>query len=159
MHTNQDDEFMQLAIKLSSQGMDSDTGGPFGAVITKEGQIIATGINKVVSTGDPTAHAEIIAIQNACKALGTYNLDGCVLYTSCEPCPMCLGAIYWAHIGTVYYANTREDAANIDFDDSYIYEELSKPMAERKTTFVQLGQAEALQVFHDWKEKLDKVVY
>lgn len=155
----QDREFMKQAIELSRQGMDGNIGGPFGAVIVKDDQVIATGNNAVTSTNDPTAHAEVTAIRTACQKLSTYDLSDCTLYTSCEPCPMCLGAIYWARIKTVYYANTREDAADIGFDDSYIYDELSKPMSERTITFTRLGQDEARQVFHAWSTKSDKTPY
>lgn len=151
--------FMQQAIALSKQGMDNDAGGPFGAIIVKDGQIVATGFNTTTSTNNPTAHAEINAIRAACAVLNAYDLSDCTLYASCEPCPMCLGAIYWAHIPTVYYAGTREDAAAIGFDDSHIYQELTKPMPDREATFTQLSQAEAKEVFEAWNKKPDKTPY
>jgi len=151
--------FMQRAIELSAIGMQSDKGGPFGCVIVKDGQIIAEGYNQVTSTNDPTAHAEVVAIRNACEQLKSFQLDGCELYTSCEPCPMCLGAIYWARPEKVYYANTREDAANIGFDDSFIYDELTAEIKDRKIPMLPLGRAEARSVFEAWKNKTDKTEY
>lgn len=153
------DKFMRLAIELSKQSGDGDAGGPFGAVIIKGSEVIATGTNNVVGTNNPTAHAEITAIEVACQKLSTYDLSDCILYTSCEPCPMCLGAIYWARIKTVYYANARDDAADIGFDDSYIYNEFARPMPERQVAFVQLAHDEARQVFRDWKAKPGRVSY
>ena len=150
---------MAAAIKISQQGMQSNEGGPFGAVVVKDGEIVGRGNNQVTSTNDPTGHAEVVAIRDACKNLNTFQLDGCELYTSCEPCPMCLGAIYWARPDKVYYANTREDAAAIGFDDEFIYEELKKPISERKIKFEQLDREEALKVFKAWDEKEDKVMY
>lgn len=151
--------FMQRAIELSAIGMQSDKGGPFGCVIVKDGKIIAEGYNQVTSTNDPTAHAEVVAIRNACEQLKSFQLDGCELYTSCEPCPMCLGAIYWARPEKVYYANTREDAANIGFDDSFIYDELTAEIKDRKIPMLPLGRAEARTVFEAWKNKTDKTEY
>jgi guanine deaminase len=151
--------FMQRAIELSAIGMQSDKGGPFGCVIVKDGKIIAEGYNQVTSTNDPTAHAEVVAIRNACEHLKSFQLDGCELYTSCEPCPMCLGAIYWARPEKVYYANTREDAANIGFDDSFIYDELTVEIKDRKIPMIPLGRAEARSVFEAWKNKTDKTEY
>lgn len=152
-------EFMRRAIVLARQSGSDSAGGPFGAVIVKNHDIVATGINRVVGTNNPTAHAEITAIEEACQVLKTYDLSGCVLYTSCEPCPMCLGAIYWARIRTVYYASTRDDAAGIGFDDAHIYKELALPMNERETAFVQLLQDEAQTVFQDWQSKPDRAQY
>lgn len=151
--------FMQRAIELSQQGMDSGVGGPFGCVIVKDGIIVGEGSNAVTSSNDPTAHAEVVAIRNACKNLGTFQLDGCILYTSCEPCPMCLGAIYWARPDKVYYANTREDAADIGFDDDFIYQEIHVPFAARKIPFEQIARNASLKVFHAWKSKNDKTLY
>ncbi len=156
---NEQEQFMQAAIELSLQGPRENKGGPFGAVVVKDGKIVGRGSNQVTSSQDPTAHAEIVAIRDACKNLNSFQLDGCEIYTSCEPCPMCLGAIYWARPDKVYYANTREDAANIDFDDSMIYEELTKDFDQRKIPFVQLGRAEALKAFVEWKQKGDKTLY
>ena len=156
----QDNEyFMRKAIDLSLSGMDSDEGGPFGAVIVKSGEIIAQGNNEVTSKNDPTLHAEIVAIRNACDKLNTYDLSGCTLYTSCEPCPMCLGAVYWARLDKMFYANTKEDAARIGFDDEFIYRELDLNKNERKLTAVQLLHAEASQVFDKWLKKADRVEY
>ncbi len=146
-----DEKFMQMAIELSEKNIKQGTGGPFGAVIVKNGEIIASSANRVVPENDPTAHAEVSAIRLACKKLGTYNLEGCEIYTSCEPCPMCLGAIYWAHIDKIYYANTKTDAADIGFDDHFIYDELESDMQNRKVPFIQLMRNEALAVFKLWK--------
>jgi len=150
---------MQAAIARSKQGMEANEGGPFGAVIVKDGAVIARANNQVISTNDPTAHAEIQAIRAACEALGTFQLTGCTLYTSCEPCPMCLGAIYWARPDKVFYANTREDAAAIDFDDNLIYEELDKPLGQRRIPFEQISRKEAIEVFRLWTEKMDRTAY
>lgn len=153
------EKFMQAAIELSLQGQRQHKGGPFGAIVVKNGKIVGRGSNEVTSSMDPTAHAEVVAIRDACRNLNSFQLDGCELYTSCEPCPMCLGAIYWARPERVYYANTREDAANIDFDDSMIYEELKKDFSERKIPFIQLGREDALKAFKEWQEKGDKTLY
>lgn len=155
----QDSKFMRHAIELARAGMASNAGGPFGAVIVHDGAIIGEGNNSVTSTNDPTAHAEIIAIREACKALGNFQLDGCTIYTSCEPCPMCLGAIYWARPERVVYACTREDAANIGFDDDFIYSELKKANEDREMVMESLMRGEALEVFRAWAEKPDKVEY
>ena len=151
--------FMSKAIELAKKGVDSNAGGPFGAVIVKNGEIIAEGYNSVTSKNDPTAHAEVVAIRNACKKLNSFQLEDCIIYTSCEPCPMCLGAIYWARPKKVYYACTREDAANIDFDDQFIYNEISKEINGRKIPFINLLRKEASLVFNNWKEKEDKIEY
>ncbi len=151
--------FMLEAVKLSHDGMNRNDGGPFGCVIVKDGEIVGRGNNKVISTNDPTAHAEVMAIRDACKKLATFQLDGCEIYTSCEPCPMCMGAIYWARPAKVYYANTREDAANIGFDDSMIYEELTAPLHERKILLESIGREEAIKVFEAWVTKNDKTAY
>ncbi|RFZ95847.1 nucleoside deaminase [Mucilaginibacter conchicola] len=152
-------KFMQMAIELSRYNVENAQGGPFGAVVVKDGEVVARSANRVVPTNDPTAHAEVAAIRLACQELGTFNLDGCVIYTSCEPCPMCLGAIYWARINKVYYANTKKDAADIGFDDHFIYDELELPMANRKLPFEQMMRGEALQVFDQWRETTNKTDY
>ena len=150
---------MREAIRLSISNMQAGHGGPFGAVVVKDGQIIARGFNQVTSTHDPTCHAEVDAIRKACKELGTFQLDGCDLYTSCEPCPMCLGAIYWARPARVFYGNTKADAAAIGFDDQFIYEELSRPMSVRKLLMTQLLHDEALAGFQAWTELDGKTKY
>lgn len=152
-------EFMQEAIRLSMDGPIKGEGGPFGCVIVKDGKIVGRGNNQVIATNDPTAHAEVVAIRDACKNLGTFQLDGCEVYTSCEPCPMCLGAIYWARPDKVYYANTREDAANIGFDDDFIYREIPLRMSERQIPMLPLGREQALRVFKYWEENGDKSLY
>ena len=151
-------KFMERAIELSIESVNNN-GGPFSSVIIKEGKIIAEGSNKVTSTNDPTAHGEIVAIRQACKKLNDFNLMGCELYSTCEPCPMCLSAIYWAHIDKIYYANTRNDAQKIDFDDSLIYSELLKNVKKRKIPMVQMMRDEALKAFELWDKKTDKVKY
>ena len=151
-------KFMTRAIELSIESVNTD-GGPFGSVIVKDEKIIAEGFNKVTSTNDPTAHGEIVAIRKACKSLNNFNLSGCELYSTCEPCPMCLSAIYWAHIEKVYYANTRDDAKKIDFDDSLIYSELLKNVKIRKIPMAQMMREEALKAFELWNKKTDKVKY
>ena len=152
-------KFMAEAIKLSLKIMRANKGGPFGAVVVKGDVIIARGFNRVTSTNDPTAHAEVVAIRKACQKLKTFQLTGCELYTSCEPCPMCLGAIYWAKLDKVYYANTEKDAARIGFDDHFIYQELERPLDKRKLPIKQMMRKEALQVFREWEGKTDKVQY
>lgn len=152
-------EFMRTAIKLSIENVEKGKGGPFGAVIVKDGKIIATGVNEVTSSNDPTAHAEVLAIRRACASLKTYQLDGCELYVSCEPCPMCLGAIYWARPDKIYFANSKEDAAQINFDDKFIYEEISRPMSERKLFTKQMLREEALEAFDKWAKSMDKIEY
>ena len=151
-------KFMMRAIELSIKSVNVG-GGPFGSVIVKGEKIIAEGSNKVTSTNDPTAHGEIVAIRQACKNLNHFNLSGCELYSTCEPCPMCLSAIYWAHIDKVYYANTRDDAKKIDFDDSLIYSELLKNVKIRKIPMAQMMREEALKAFELWNKKTDKVKY
>ena len=150
---------MREAIRLSLVKMRGNCGGPFGAVVVRAGKIVGRGWNRVTSTNDPTAHAEVTAIRDACKKLKTFQLDNCELYTSCEPCPMCLAAIYWARLPIVYYANTQADAAKIRFDDRLIYRELARPLARRKIPMRQMLRAEALEVFAEWKNKADKVAY
>ena len=151
-------KFMLRAIELSIQSAKTK-GGPFGCVIVKDNKIIAEGFNQVTSNNDPTAHAEIVAIRNACKELNDFNLSECVLYTSCEPCPMCLSAIYWSHVDNIYYANTRMDAKDIDFDDSFIYSEVKKDISERKIKMIQINRDEALEAFKIWQNKEDKIKY
>lgn len=150
---------MRMAIALSEQNVLNSLGGPFGAVIVKDGKLVAKSANKVTSNNDPTAHAEVSAIRLACKKLKTFDLSGCVVYTSCEPCPMCLGAIYWARIDTIYYANTKTDAANINFDDKFIYDELALPMEQRQLPIKQLLRDEALQAFKLWDQSVMKTSY
>lgn len=154
-----EEEFMKEAISLSSFGMKDNKGGPFGCVIVKNNLIIGRGYNQVTGTNDPTAHAEIVAIRDACKNLNTFQLEDCEIYTSCEPCPMCLGAIYWARPKVIYYANTRNDAANIGFDDSMIYDEMNIPLNKRKIQVINLGREDAQKVFEEWINKKDKTVY
>ncbi|HVW97735.1 MAG TPA: nucleoside deaminase [Mucilaginibacter sp.] len=146
------EKFMRMAIALSDENIKQHVGGPFGAVVVKNGEVVASSANRVIPDNDPTAHAEVSAIRLACKALGTYNLSGCEIYTSCEPCPMCLGAIYWARIDKIYYANTKDDAAAIGFDDHFIYTEIESDMDKRQVPFVQLLRDEALPVFKHWQE-------
>ncbi len=152
-------KFMREAIRLSLSKMRDDHGGPFGAVVVRKDKIIGRGWNRVTSTNDPTAHAEILAIRDACKRLKTFRLDDCELYTSCEPCPMCLSAIYWARFKKVFYANTRKDAAKIKFDDDLIYREVSRPITRRKIPMKQLLRKEALKAFAEWNDKPDKIRY
>ena len=150
---------MREAIRLSLAKMRANHGGPFGAVVVRRGKIVGRGWNQVTSTNDPTAHAEMVAIRDACRRLKTFILEDCVLYTSCEPCPMCLSAIYWARIRTVYYGNTRKDAQKIEFDDDLIYEEVATPIERRKIPMKQLLRLEALAAFKEWGNKADKVQY
>lgn len=154
-----EEDFMREAIRLSIENVESGKGGPFAAVIVKDGKIIATGVNEVTSTNDPTAHAEVVAIRNACKSLNSYQLDGCEIYCSCEPCPMCLGAIYWARTAKIYFANTKEDAAAIDFDDKFIYDEIDLSHSGRKLITQQLLREEALAAFEKWKASSIKKTY
>lgn len=152
------EELMREAIRLSEENVNNG-GGPFGAVIARDGEIVATGVNRVTASHDPTAHAEVNAIREACRRLGTFDLSGCEIYSSCEPCPMCLGAIYWAHIGKLYYGNNKTDAKNIGFDDSFIYEELELPRDRRRLPSEPLLSDEAVEAFRMWMEKDDKVEY
>ena len=151
--------FMARAIQLSIDSVHSGRGGPFGAIIVRNGQIIAEGVNQVTSTNDPTAHAEVLAIRQACAKLGMFELEDCELYTSCEPCPMCLGAIYWSRLSRLYFANTAEDAAKIGFDDSFIYSELKQPLSQRRIPAIQMMREEALAGFRAWAAKPDKTPY
>lgn len=152
------EELMRLAVSLACENV-KNGGGPFGAVITKDNNMVSMGVNRVTADDDPTAHAEINAIRIACRKLGTFNLSGCEIYTSCEPCPMCLGAIYWAHIDAVYYGCSKEDAAAADFDDSFIYHELSLSPANRAKVMQQLLPHEALEAFRLWDSIPDKKTY
>ena len=151
--------FMSEAIRLSLEKMQGNHGGPFGAVVVCDGQIISRGFNCVTSLNDPTGHAEIVAIRNACRELATFQLSDCQLFTSCEPCPMCLGAIYWARLQAVFYACTRDDAADIGFDDKFIYDEILQPPAQRRIPMVQMLREEALTAFRGWDSKQDKTPY
>ena len=151
-------DFMKRAIDLSIQNI-KNNGGPFGCVIVKDNNIIAEGVNRVTFNNDPTAHAEIVAIRNACNKLNTFNLEGCELYSSCEPCPMCLSAIYWSHVDKVYYGNSRDDAAKIQFDDKFIYDELSLKMTERKIPISQISREEAIKAFNLWENEENKIKY
>ena len=157
--TNDEQKFLEKAIELSRKGIENKEGGPFGCVIVKDGEIIGEGYNQVTANNDPTAHAEVVAIRNACKTLGSFQLTECDVYTSCEPCPMCLGAIYWARPRKVIYANTKEDAAAIDFDDRFIYDEIEKKDSERQIPFFHHPHPDALKVFRQWKESGTKTVY
>ena len=158
MITEQDKQFMREAIRLANESVERG-GGPFGAIIVKDGEIIAGKSNSVTIDNDPTAHAEVNTIREACQKLRTFDLSGCTIYTSCEPCPMCLGAIYWARIGKIFYGNTRKDARDIDFADDFIYEELELPLEKRTVPIKPLLRDEALKTFRLWTEKTDKVEY
>ena len=155
----QDRFFMKRAIELAEKGMKNNSGGPFGCVVVKDGDIIGEGYNSVTSTNDPTAHAEVLAIRSACLSLNSFQLKGCTIYSSCEPCPMCLGAIYWARPEKVYYACDREDAAIIEFDDQFIYDELGRQIGDRSIKFVKLLREDSLRVFNKWNDKEDKTLY
>ena len=159
MSIDQQKKFMREAIRLSMENVQSDNGGPFGTIIVKNGKIIATGVNEVTKSNDPTAHAEMIAIRNACEKLNSFQLDGCDIYCSCEPCPMCLGAIYWARPKSIYFANSKKDAAEINFDDNFIYQEIKLPIHERKLTITQLLRDEAQSVFLQWQKSQNKIEY
>jgi len=151
--------FMREAIRISILKMRANCGGPFGAVIVRRGKVVGRGWNQVTSTNDPTAHAEVTAIRDACRKLKTFQLDDCELYTSCEPCPMCLSAIYWARLRRVYYGNTRRDAAGIGFDDDFLYRQVALPLRRRTLPMKQLLHADALKAFAEWEEKPDKIPY
>ncbi|MBR4951409.1 MAG: nucleoside deaminase [Alistipes sp.] len=157
-YSAEDQKFMQMAIELSIENIDSG-GGPFGAIIVRNGELIATGANRVVPNNDPTAHAEVVAIRNACQKLQTFDLGGCTVYTSCEPCPMCLSALYWAGIERICYANTKRDAAAIEFDDSFIYDQLRLDYDHRSIHCEHFMRSEALAAFVKWQNKTDKVEY
>ena len=152
-------QFMLEAIRLSRIHMIKGDGGPFGAVVVKNGRIVGRGWNQVTSTNDPTAHAEVMAIRDACKKLKSYDLSKAVIYTSCEPCPMCLAAIYWARVSKIYYGNSRRDAANIQFDDDFLYKEISKPLLKRQVPIKQIYRKQALATFQLWAAKADKLSY
>jgi guanine deaminase len=157
--TERELQFMQVAVDLARQGMNSGVGGPFGCIIVKDDTIVGKGCNSVASLNDPTAHAEVVAIRDACRHLHTFQLTDCEIYTSCEPCPMCMGAIYWARPKKVYFGATRHDAADAGFDDSLIYKELTAPLHERIIEIVNLGREKAIKVFDEWIVKPDKVAY
>ncbi|MFI5132862.1 MAG: nucleoside deaminase [Chitinophagales bacterium] len=159
MLTEREKRFLERAIELSGLGMQSGSGGPFGCVVVMGNEIIGEGCNEVTSANDPTAHAEVVAIRSACKKLGTYQLTDCEIYTSCEPCPMCLGAIYWARPKRVIYANTRQDAAAIEFDDDFIYKEINTELADRKIPFVHSPHPRAKEIFDAWKKWEGKKKY
>lgn len=159
MENTEHEKFMRIAIRVSEGNVTKALGGPFGAVVVKDGKLIAKSANKVTTTLDPTAHAEVSAIRMACKKLKTFDLIGCVIYTSCEPCPMCLSAIYWAHIDKVYYANTKQDANSIGFDDQFIYDEIALPMNSRKLKIEQIMREEAQVAFRLWDESDMKINY
>ena len=152
------EKFMRLAIEKSLESVDNG-GGPFGAVIVRDDEVVAVASNSLTLDNDPTAHAEVNAIRTACKKLGTFDLSGCEIYASCEPCPMCLASIYWARIGKLYYANTQTDADKIGFSDNFIYEEFAKPESERSIKVVKMLRNEAIQAFENWKNKEDKTEY
>ena len=159
MITEKDKQFIKRAIELSEKGMDKNAGGPFGAVIVKDGKVIAEGFNEVTSSNDPTAHAEVVAIRRACENLGSFLLDDCIIYTSCEPCPMCLGAIYWSHIKAVFYSCTKEDAAEAGFDDHFIYEEIDKSLDKRNVKFINLHRKKGRAIFQKWEIKEERINY
>jgi guanine deaminase len=152
-------QFMREAVDLSRSNIKRGTGGPFAAVVVKDGETIARGTNRVTTSNDPTAHAEVIAIREACRVLHTFQLTGCDLYTSCEPCPMCLGAIYWARPDRVFFANTRDDAARIGFDDRFIYDEIQKPLPARKIPMIRMEDPDALAAFAEWTQAANKIHY
>ncbi|MCA9758385.1 MAG: nucleoside deaminase [Candidatus Eisenbacteria bacterium] len=154
-----EEQFMREAIRLSRDKMRKNQGGPFGAIVVHGSEIVGRGWNQVTSANDPTAHAEVTAIRKACKKLGTFHLNGCVLYTSCEPCPMCLAAAYWARIDRIYFAGTRKDAARAGFDDEFLYREISKPGSRRSLPMEQLLRKEAVEAFEEWRTKADKTPY
>jgi guanine deaminase len=151
--------FMRKAIALATENVVSGCGGPFGAVVVRDGEIVATGVNLVTSTNDPTAHAEVVAIRAACKSLGDFQLTGCVVYTSCEPCPMCLSALYWSRCDAIFYGNSAADAAAAGFDDSFLYEEVSRPVDQRKIPTRRLLGDEAIESFNAWRAQADKIEY
>ncbi|MDR3744914.1 MAG: nucleoside deaminase [Acidobacteriaceae bacterium] len=151
--------FMQRAIELATANAQAHAGGPFGAIIVRDGEIIATGVNQVTSTNDPTAHAEVVAIREACRALGSFRLTGCVVYTSCEPCPMCLAALYWAHVDAIFYGNSASDAADAGFADAFLYAELSRPHDQRKIPMTRLLAEDAIESFEVWHALPNRINY
>jgi guanine deaminase len=151
--------FMQRAIALATENVTSGAGGPFGAVVVRAGEIVATGVNQVTSTNDPTAHAEVVAIRAACKALGSFQLTGCEVYTSCEPCPMCLAALYWSRCDAIFYGNTAADAAAAGFDDSFLYQEIARPLDQRRIPISRLLGGEAIVSFNTWRAQTGKIEY
>lgn len=157
--TEDQQKFMRMAIAIAKSGMEAGNGGPFGCVIVKDGSVIGQGSNMVLRTNDPTAHAEVVAIRDACKNLNNFQLDGCEVYASCEPCPMCLGAIFWARPARVFYACTKEDAADAGFDDDFIYQEIKLDPTKRKIPMFAMLREESLKAFELWKEKGDKTIY
>ncbi len=159
MKQNDHSSFMELAGRISREKMQAGEGGPFGSIIVRDGEIIGRGWNQVTSSCDPSAHAEIVAIRNACSHLGTFSLDGAVIYTSCEPCPMCLAAIWWARLEKIYYANTREDAARVGFDDAEIYKEVNRDLTERHIPMIRCENRVAMLAMEEWATKADKVLY
>ena len=159
MSLDSHEKFMRRAIELAQKGVDENRGGPFGGVVVKDGEIIGEGFNQVTSTNDPTAHAEVVAVRAACRKLNSFQLDGCFVYTSCEPCPMCLGAIYWARPERIFVAGTKEDAAAAGFDDEHFYSEVEKPNDERELRMESLLREESQAVFQRWIEKPDKIEY
>lgn len=154
-----EEKYMKEAIRLSEHAVENNEGGPFGCIVVKGDEIVGRGNNSVLATNDPTAHAEMMAIRDACKNLGTFQLEDCEIYTSCEPCPMCLGAIYWARPKAVFFANTKDDASEGGFDDSFIYDEINQPMSERKIPFHHIKLDHANDAFKHWNEKSDKIKY
>jgi len=154
-----DNYFISVSIELAREGMNSNLGGPFGAIVVKDQKIVGRGQNRVTSSNDPTAHAEVNALRDACQQLSTFELSGCTLYTSCEPCPMCLGAIYWGRVDRIVFAATRHDAASANFDDEWLYEEVALSWPERKLNYQQISQPDAAQLFDEWNAKVDKVKY
>ncbi len=156
---NREEKFMQAAIEEGLKGMRNNEGGPFGCVVVKNDEIIGRGHNLVVGTNDPTAHAEVTAIRDACKNINDFQLEGCEIYTTCEPCPMCLGAIYWARPAVIYYGNTRQDAADIGFDDSMIYDEITQPLHKRIIPIKPIGREQTMEMFKEWAIKNDKTEY
>ena len=156
--TDKDKEYLSMAIEIAKKNIESG-GGPFGSVVVKGDEIISSSGNRVVPDNDPTAHAEVNVIRKAAKKLNTFNLEGCEIYTSCEPCPMCFGAIYWSRLDRIYFANDRNDAKNIGFDDSFIYDEIQKPIEERKIKTIIILRDEALEAFKNWQKKTDKIEY
>ena len=156
--TDEDIRFMNMAAELAEKNID-EGGGPFGAVIVRNGEVVATGVNRVTANNDPTAHAEVNAIRNACSKEQTFNLSGCVIYTSCEPCPMCLSALYWAGVSRIYYGNTQDDADAINFSDRFIYQELDKPKTDRMIPCIKMDSSRTIKAFEKWASKDDKIEY